>query len=174
VRLTGKFDGVRVDVTFVEDEDAVGTLSSGGVKIRFIHVAGDTYVKPSDEYWKSSADPQAVIDFVDGRWIRVDPDDERFRDLAGLGDRGMIRDPLIATRDYTSGRPRTVRGIECIVVKPSFGGTLYLARSPSRLVRFDDGAGFVGDLDYDAPIVSPKAPSAVVEGGEVFAPDSGT
>ena len=174
VRVTGTVVGGRFDVTFVGHEDAVGTLTSGDVILRFIHVGDDTYINPSDTLWKSSPDPRAITDLVDGRWIRVDTHDEPFKKLASLSDRELFIKPLSGLRDYTSGRPKTIRGVECIAVKFSFGGIIYLAHDPARMMRVEDGNGFVAELDYDAPEVTAKAPTAVIDGSEVFPPNPKT
>ena len=171
VRVTGEDGGERFDITFIDDEDATGTLTSGAVKIRMILVGGDTYINPSDEFWAENPEAAAIIDFVDGRWIRVDPDDSRFTELTGIADRDLLTTPLREVRDYKTGAPRTIHGVECISVRPSLGGVLYLAQAPARLMRVEDGSGFAADFDYDAPEVTPKAPAEVVEGRDVFDPD---
>jgi hypothetical protein len=171
VRVSGTVRGVGVDVTFVEDEDAAGTLTTGRVKIRLLHVDGKTYIKPPDAFWDANTDPASMIRFIDGRWIQLDTADKRFAKFTSFADRDLFRKPLDGVRDYTLGPPKTIGGVECLAVKPSFGGVLYVAQSPARLVRMSDGKGFVVDLDYDAPALTPKAPSRVIDGKEVFPPD---
>lgn len=168
VRVTGTSSGVHVDLTFVEDSDAVGILTTGGVKIRVLHLDGQTYIKPADSFWKANNNAGPIIRFINGRWIRMDSKDERFAKLTSFANRDLFRAPLDEVRDYTVGAPQTIGGVECIAVKPSFGGVLYLTQNPARLVRMEDGAGFVADLDYDAPTVALKAPSRVVDGSDVF------
>jgi hypothetical protein len=173
VRVTGTIDQTHVDMTFVDDDDAVGTIRSGATRVRLIRVDGDTFIKPSDDFWSGSPDPRAAMDFVDGRWIRLDPDDARFDDLTDVPDRDELRKPLTGAWTYTGGTPARIHGLDCIAINLKPGsGVLYIARSPDRLVRVDDGSGFVGDLDYDAPTVTPAVPSRVVDSSEVFASNS--
>lgn len=168
VRVTGEFDGGRAEVTFVQQKDAVGEFTTAnGIAIRFMHVDGDTYIKPSDSFWARDEDPEALIDLVDGRWIQVDTKSGRFEGMDAFADRDEFRKPL-GVRKYTDGTSENIRGVECIVVEPSTGGALYLARDPSRLMRIEDADGFIWDLDYDAPTVVVEAPSAAIEGSEVF------
>jgi hypothetical protein len=173
VRVTGEADSNRFDITFVGTDDAVGTMTSSGVRIRFIHVDDESYIKPSDEFWKANPDAEAIIDFVDGRWIRVDKRDSRFAGLRSVIDRAQFFEPLGAAGELGRSRSRTIHGVDCIAVR-SGAGVLYLAQDPSRLMRIDAGRSLVADIDYDAQTVTPRTPSAVVDGSEVFASGTNT
>jgi hypothetical protein len=168
VRLTGKADGVRVEMTFIDDADAAGTFRTDDVTLRLLRVDGASYLKVSDSFWDSAPDPAFIAEFVDGRWIRLDEHDTRFTALTDVPTRDEIRASLVDPRRALS-KPARIHGVDCLEVRTIGGrGRLWIARSPDRLIRIDDGRGFIGDVDYDAPEVTPHRPARVVDGSEVF------
>ncbi len=83
-----------------------------------LSVDGQTWFRPSEEFWRASAGPQAdqIIEVVDGRWV-VLGEDEGFAELCDLDQllEELLEDTDEATT-YETGEVTDVDGTEAVAV----------------------------------------------------------
>ncbi|MBN1094318.1 hypothetical protein JKP75_18230 [Blastococcus sp. TML/M2B] len=96
-------DGEEGEVDLqLQDDDASGTITLGGVEIELISVDGDVYMKAAPEFWASFGMPEEAAAEFDGKWVAVPGDAAegfsrllpgRHRRRAALGGGRQGRDP---------------------------------------------------------------------------------
>lgn len=157
-----------LDLSYV-GADSHGTITLKGAELELQTVAGKTYFKPSDSFWKAQmgANATSVIKLIKGRWIIADPTNQSFGQLIQLANKDFItKDVLAPAGTVTKGKETKINNILCIPLTTKTG-TLYLDAKTARPVEIvGNGSGGTGKADFsydkvDAPV--PPATSDTVD-----------
>lgn len=167
LRVSGEVtvDGEEVSIEIAASRagDCSGTVGFGGADAEVLSVDGQTWFRPSEEFWRASAGPQAdqIIEVVDGRWV-VLGEDEGFAELCDLDQllEELLEDTDEAT-SYETGEVSDVDGTEAVAVvstdEDGESSTGYIAvEEPHHLLRIErtegDEQGSVAFTDFDEPV----------------------
>jgi hypothetical protein len=151
-----------IDLNYIA-KDSHGTITVQGAGMELETVAGKTYFKPSDEFWKAqmASSASAIIKLINGRWIVADPSNSSFKQIVDIAARSFVTDQILdPAGKVKKGKEKKVNGIDCIALTTS-DGTLYLDKSdgkPVQIVGTGKEASGKADFTYDK-IPAPKAPS---------------
>ena len=178
----GTSDGQKVglDVKIKGTEGAAGTLSlpigsastSTTIKLDFIVIGKDAYIKGDDAFWKALA-PSSTLSAaaLQGKWLKSSPQSERLKALLAFGDLTALSTELLKPDGtLTKGEAKEIRGTKSIglVDKSTNGGTLYVATQgeplPLQIVQGKSGTT-VDFTDYGKPVelTAPPADQLVTE-----------
>jgi hypothetical protein len=151
-----------LDLSYVGD-DSHGTITLKGAELELQTVAGQTYFKPSDSFWKAQmgANAVSVIKLINGRWIIADPTNQSFGQLIQLASKDFVtKDVLDPSGTVTKGKETRINDILCIPLKTK-DGTLYLDAKTARPVQIvGNGSGGTGKADFSYDLVdAPTAPA---------------
>lgn len=167
LRVSGEVavDGeeVSIEISTSRGGDCSGTVGFGGADAEVLSVDGQTWFRPSEEFWRASAGPQAdqIIEVVDGRWV-VLGEDEGFAELCDLDQllEELLEDTDEATT-YETGEVTDVDGTEAVAVvstdEDGESSTGYIAvEEPHHLLLIErtegDEQGSVTFTDFDEPV----------------------
>jgi hypothetical protein len=161
---------VDFDLGFVKN-DATGFLSIGGNKVAILVVAGTTYFKGTDAFWKAQAPTKAaaIITLINGRWIKANPNDSSSSALISLASRkSIVSTYLVPDGSTTKGAAQIINGVECLALQ-SKDGSLFVAKADARPVEIQRAAN-QGSLtfSYDG-VTIPSVPAAsdVIDSGNI-------
>ncbi|MBN1095565.1 hypothetical protein JKP76_05680 [Blastococcus sp. TML/C7B] len=144
-------DGEEGEVDLqLQDDDASGTITLGGVEIELISVDGDVYMKAAPEFWASFGMPEEAAAEFDGKWVAVPGDAaEGFADfsLAGIADELRSGEDV---KDET--RKDELDGDDVVIVEQEDGSQLTVADDdpayPLQMKGGDDSEGTVTFSDH--------------------------
>lgn len=162
-KISQKGTTTGIDLNYVDD-DSHGVLTINDASVQIETVAGKTYFKPSNAFWKAQMGPSAtqIIKLINGRWIIADAGNASFQQLIDLASRKFITDQILdPSTKVSKGKQKTVEGVRCIALTTS-DGILYLDRSNARPVQIagaDSGTTGTANFSYDK-IAKPTAPAA--------------
>ncbi len=98
--------------------DCTGTIGIDGAEAEVLSVDGESWFRPSEEFWQAQAGSQAdqIIDLVDGRWVVLGEDDgfSEFCDLDELLDE--LVDDSDEDTTYETGETSDVDGTSAVAV----------------------------------------------------------
>jgi len=160
---------VSLDMSYVGD-DASGSMTVSGAKLALLNVDGVSYFKADEAFWKAAApsDAEQVAALIGDRWIKVDPTDANFGEMASIATRKFLTTSVLKpTGSITKGEPKTIDGVNCLTLvdtDPKEGnGLLYVDAADGKPIRIAPGEGSdsKGELDFDySPPAIPPAPAA--------------
>jgi hypothetical protein len=120
--LTTDGDELDLDVQISTEGDCTGsiTLAGGDASLEILSIGGDTWMKPSEEFWRMFAGPQAdqVVEAAGDRWV-VLPASEA-EDFAELCDLDTFLEEMTKDEDGEEpqvGETEDVDGQEAVVVE---------------------------------------------------------
>ncbi|SNR70521.1 hypothetical protein [Blastococcus mobilis] len=68
-------DGEKAEIDLhLQGEDAIGSLTMGGVDIELLSVDGAVYLQAPPEFWASFGMPEDAAAMFDGQWVIVPGD----------------------------------------------------------------------------------------------------
>lgn len=174
LRVTGELtvDGeqISIDLASSSGGDCTGTIGVDGADAEVLSAGGETWFRPSEEFWRAQGGAQAdqIIELVDGRWV-VLGGDEGFAELCDLD---QLLEELLDEADegttYETGEVSDVDGVSAVaVVSTDEDGevsTGYIAvEEPHLLLRIEktegEEPGTVDFSEFDEP-VEVEAPAA--------------
>lgn len=162
LRVTSRIgDDVKLAVTYF-DEDASGTITLPSGDVRLVRAEGATYLNPSPGAWAALGQSPAEITAIDGRWARLQGDDNELERLGLFATREWLRDYVAPGSELERGGQRTVRGDECRMLTGATGHRVCLAEGPTRVVRAE-APGERHDLRYDGEAESSTVPDRVID-----------
>lgn len=165
---TESSEKVALDMSYV-GQDATGSMTVNGGKLTLLTVGGSTYFKADQAFWKAADPTEAskILAIVGDRWIKIDPTDSSFGEMASMATRDFLTQDLLAPEGkITKGEPKTIEGVDCLALvdtNTANGGTLYVDSSDAKPIQVVPSAGAKsgGELnfDYSAGTI-PAAPAA--------------
>lgn len=178
----GVSDGQKValDVKIKGTQGSAGTLSipigsdstSSTIKLDFIVIGKDAYIKGDDTFWKTLA-PSSPLSAaqLQGKWLKGSPDSERLKPLLTFGDLTSLSTELLKPDGkLTKGAAKDIHGTKTIglVDSGANGGTLYISTQGEPLpvqISQDKGATTIDFTDYGKPVelTAPPADQLVTE-----------
>jgi hypothetical protein len=167
VKISGKINDkgqeTGLDLSYV-GSDSHGTITLESTTLELETVAGKTYFKPSDAFWRKqmgAKNAAQVIKLINGRWIVADSSNQSFAQLIELASKDFVtKEILNPDSKVTKGKVTKVSGVECIPLETA-DGTLYVDKENARPVQIvgkgSEGKG-TADFSYDK-IDAPTAPA---------------
>ncbi|MGK5533723.1 hypothetical protein [Streptomyces sp. URMC 129] len=159
VRLSGTVisegQSYRLDVRLSE-EGAVGEVSAEGTTFELLRVGEELYMKADEAFWESEGIPEELetdpAEKLDGKYVRVAPEDPAYEQLSGFTDKETLLDGLLTLDgERETGERGEVGGVRTIRVEADggVGGAMEVSLDgvpyPMRLER----GGAAGELTMD-------------------------
>lgn len=191
VRLTGRVTAraqtYRFDVRLNED-GCVGEVSTDGSTFELLRVGRDLYLRAGVAFWRSQADRGGVdpkvleelkthpAEKLDGKYVKVAPDDPAYAELSGFTDKASLLDGLLAMEGEREvgeyGQLGGVRTIQ-VVADDGAGGAMDVALTgppyPLRLQRGGlAGEVTLGDWNEEFALRAPKDDQVVDYGDGII------
>ena len=110
----------------LQGDDAMGTLTLGGVDVELLNVDGQVYLQAPGEFWGGFGMPEEALALLEDKWIIV-PDEgaAEFEDFSLAGFVDQLRNPESEVKDdVTTGE---VDGTDVVVIEQEDGSTLSVA-----------------------------------------------
>ena len=150
-----------------------GSIAMQGASISVILIGRTAYLKMSDTFWRqqtsSKAEADALLDLIDGRWIKTTLTNKELGDLALFASKPKFFDTLFEGTGPVRKTPvRTVNGVTSIGLRDS-EGILWVDTATARPVRLEvpgeTGTDALTFTEYNQ-VTAPKAPPAdqVIDG----------
>jgi hypothetical protein len=122
-------DSIELDLRYVADKGAVGTLTNHGQSVQILRVGTNAYLKGDKAFWTSVANAQ-VAELVADKYVKGSTSDANFKDFVDFTDLDSLLDNLKpdSTISKVAGKP--VGGVATVGLldsDKSNGGTLYVA-----------------------------------------------
>ncbi|WP_258534852.1 hypothetical protein [Streptomyces sp. PT12] len=159
VRLSGtvitEAGTFRLDVR-LGGEGGVGEVSTEGTTFELLRIGDDLYIKADQTFWESEGIPDELetdpTEKLDGKYVRVVPDDPAYEQLSGFTDKNTLLDGLLTLDgERATGEEGEIDGSPTIRVEADggAGGVIEVALMgtpyPLRLER----GGAAGQLTLD-------------------------
>ncbi|ANH37913.1 hypothetical protein I601_1477 [Nocardioides dokdonensis FR1436] len=116
--LTVDGQEISLELAASTSGDCTGTIGIDGAEAEVLSVGGESWFRPSEEFWQAQAGSQAdqIIDLVDGRWVVLGEDDgfSEFCDLDELLDE--LVDDSDEDTTYETGETSDVDGTSAVAV----------------------------------------------------------
>jgi hypothetical protein len=163
-------DGQRVYLHLkVSGKDLIGEISSQGAKVEVLSVAGQSYVRPDEAFWKANLGDRgpSVAELMGSRWAKLSATDKDFEELFKITDPSQLLKPK---GELSKGSTKRVPGGTAVGVVESGtdGGTLWVATIGEPYPLFLDGPEGKGHLTFSSfgasfPDIAPPGKSDVVD-----------
>jgi hypothetical protein len=122
--LTTDGEALELDVQISTEGDCTGTIGLGGgdASLEILSIGGETWMKPSEEFWRMFAGPQAdqVVEAAGDRWVVLpESESDNFAELCDLDTflEEMTEDDDEEGEEPTVGETEEVDGQEAVVVE---------------------------------------------------------
>lgn len=168
--LTVDGEEISIDLASSRGGDCTGTIGVDGADADVLSAGGETWFRPSEEFWRAQGGAQAdqIIELVAGRWVVLGEDDG----FAELCDLDQLLEELLDETDeettYETGEVSDVEGTSAVAVvstdEDGETSTGYIAvDEPHLLVRIEktegEEPGTVDFSGFDEPVEA-EAPAA--------------
>lgn len=172
VRVSGEIEEVRLDLSIVKGEGAIGSMSQAGAEFELVVNGDQVFVKGSDEFYDQLGGGQAT-EQLSGKWLQVPSTDDDFGSIAQFADMdrllGEILDP--SADRLTKGETEDVDGTPAIGITAD-RGTLFVATEgeplPLKLTGAADRPGEMTFSDWNEPAeLTTPDPADVVDIAEL-------
>jgi hypothetical protein len=120
-------DGQEGDIDLhLQGEDAIGTLTMGGVDVELLSVDGQVYLQAPPEFWGGFGMPDEVAAQFDGQWVVVPAEAaSEFETFSLAGFVEELRNPESEVQDDVTSDE--VDGQEVVVIEQEDGSQLSVA-----------------------------------------------
>jgi hypothetical protein len=176
--VTGDGQTYRLDVRLGED-GCVGEVSTEGMTFELLRLGEDLYIQADEAFWESGGIPEELesdpAEKLDGKYVRVAPEDPAYEQLAGFTEMDVLLDGLLALEgERQTGDRGEVADVRTIRVTAAGGrgGSMDVALVgepyPLRVQR-GGGAGelLMDDWDQDFELHAPPEEEIVDYGDEM-------
>ncbi len=167
-RITSTLPGRTVDESFVGD-DVVGKQTIGKAVVEIVKVEGDFFLRGNQQYWAGMVGDraEALTTYLGKRWMLLGPNDPDFKTTIASADRdAFVKGAIPSGGTWVEGETKAIHGVECVEIKGSKSGAIYVDRKSSRVMRFVDSNGNVADLTY-ANVERPTRPKSVISASDL-------
>ncbi len=173
----------RIDMRLAEGGGVGEVSAEGGSTFELLRVGEELYLKADEGFWESEDLPAELesdpAKKLDGKYVKVAPDDPAYEELSGFTDKNLLLDGLLSLQgERETGDHGEIGGVETIRVEADdgAGGTMEVALVgppyPLRLVR-GGGAGEVtlADWNQDFSLHAPNDDDIVDYGEDMVSPE---
>jgi len=172
VKVSGEIDDIRLELSLVRGEGAVGSMSQSGMEFELVVVGDEVYLKGSDQFYEQLGG-RAAVTLLSGKWLQVPKTDEDFGSIAQIADmERLLSEALDPDADrLTKGEVEDVDGQPAIGITAD-DGTLFVATEgepfPLQLRGGDDRPGAIVFSGWNEPAeLTAPDPADVVDIGEL-------
>lgn len=141
-------DGEESEVDLhLQGEDAIGSLSMGGLEIELLSVDGAVYLKGGADFWSSFGMPAEATSMFEDKWVTV-PEEEAagFQEFSFAAIVDQFRNPESEIQEEVSSGE--VDGTDVVVVEQEDGSTLSVADDDPSYPLELTGADDAGTLTF--------------------------
>ena len=113
---------------------SAGTITNGKSTLHLIHLAGVTYVKAPDAFWKAQLTSAQLANYgasVHNAWVKVPTLGATFGQLSAFTDKQQVVDALVKkdTTKFVRGPSKTVDGVATVRLTDTVKGTVVYVAS---------------------------------------------
>ncbi|WP_459969976.1 hypothetical protein, partial [Nocardioides pyridinolyticus] len=99
--VTNDGQEITIDIQASSDGDCTGSIGVDGGTAEVLGVAGETWMRPDEAFWRSSAGENAdqVLTAVGDKWVVIAPEDDSFNQFCDLDE---LLDQLLEDDDQST------------------------------------------------------------------------
>ena len=141
---------------------SVGTITNGNSTLHLIHIAGATFVKAPDGFWKSQLDSAQQAKYgadVHNAWVKVPALGTTFGQLSAFTDKEQVVGALVKkeTTKFVRGPKKTIDGVSTVQLTDTVKGTVvYVAAKgtpyPVRVLGAKGSSAVADFSDWNVPL----------------------